>query len=59
MERVGSAVGSENGGILSLPEVDDGLEGSVEWDACAVGSENGGICSLVNAEDVSEGDGSW
>ena len=43
-------VGSENGGILSLPDDGGDAEGAVRGVVCPEGSENGGILSLVDGE---------
>ena len=44
--RRSGLIGSENGGILSLPEDGGATEVVVERVVCVVGSENGGILSL-------------
>ena len=48
--RRSAPVGSENAGILSLPEEEDATEDVVEGAVCPVGSENAGILSLVDGE---------
>ena len=48
--RRSALVGSENAGILSLPEEEDATEDVVEGAVCPVGSENAGILSLVDGE---------
>ena len=60
VERVVCAVGSENGGILSLPEDGGATEVVVERVVCVVGSENGGILSLPDwGDDIKGRAGRW